>query len=79
METLNKVYLFGSRAKGDFKKESDIDLAIESNSDIKLRLLNKLEDIRCILKFDVIDLKNIGNEKLIDNIKKEGILIYEKD
>ena len=79
METLNKVYLFGSRAKGDFKKESDIDLAIESNSDIKLRLLNKLEDIRCILKFDVIDLKNIGNEKLIDNIKKEGILIYEID
>lgn len=49
METLNKVYLFGSRAKGDFKKESDIDL------------------------------KNIGNEKLIDNIKKEGILIYEID
>ena len=79
IESLNKVYIFGSRARGDFKKESDIDLAIESNSDIKLRLLNKLEDIRCILKFDVVDLKNIGNEKLIDNIKKEGVLIYKKD
>ena len=79
IESLNKVYIFGSRARGDFKRESDIDLAIESNSDIKLRLLNKLEDIRCILKFDVVDLKNIGNEKLIDNIKKEGVLIYKKD
>lgn len=76
---LNKVYIFGSRSRGDYKITSDIDLAIESTSDIKLRLLNKLEDIRCILKFDVVDLKNIGNEKLFENIKKEGILIYKKD
>ena len=76
---LNKVYIFGSRSRGDYKFTSDIDLAIESTSDIKLRLLNKLEDIRCILKFDVVDLKNIGNEKLFENIKKEGILIYKKD
>lgn len=76
---LNKVYIFGSRSRGDYKITSDIDLAIESTSDIKLRLLNKLEDIRCILKFDVVDLNNIGNEKLFENIKKEGILIYKKD
>lgn len=75
IEHLRKVYIFGSRARGDYKKESDIDLAIESDEDVKLRLLNKLEDIRCILKFDVVDLKNIGNEKLLYNIKKEGILI----
>lgn len=40
MNSLDKVYLFGSRARGDYKKESDIDLAIESNMDIKLRLLS---------------------------------------
>lgn len=75
---LNAVYIFGSRARGDYKEGSDIDLAIEASSDIKLRLLNKLEDIRCILKFDVVDINNIGNEKLLENIKKEGILIYKK-
>ena len=78
IEDLKKVYIFGSRARGDYVKASDIDLAIESDKDVKLRLLSKLEDIRCILKFDVVDLKNIGNEKLLDNIKKEGILIFDR-
>ncbi len=75
---LDKVYIFGSRARGDYKITSDIDLAIEASHDIKLRLLGKLEEIRCILKFDVVDVKTIGNEKLLENIKKEGILIYER-
>ncbi len=77
-DDLDEVYIFGSRARGDYKSTSDIDLAINASSDIKLRLLNKLEDIRCILKFDVINVNNIGNEKLLENIKKEGILIYKK-
>ena len=79
LDTLKKVYIFGSRARGDYKIESDIDLAIESETDIKLRLLNKLNDVRCILKFDVVDMNNLKNEKLLSNIRKDGILIYEKD
>ena len=78
-DSLDKVYIFGSRARGDYKNGSDIDLAINSCDDIKLRLLNKLEDIRCILKFDVVDIKYIGNEKLLENIKKQGKLIYKKE
>lgn len=77
-DDLDEVYIFGSRARGDYKDGSDIDLAIKASSNIKLRLLNKLEDIRCILKFDVVDLNNIGIEKLLENIKKDGILIYKK-
>lgn len=77
-DSLDEVYIFGSRARGDYKNTSDIDLAINGVGDIKLRLLNKLEDIRCILKFDVVDVNNIGNEKLLENIKKEGRLIYKK-
>ncbi len=77
-DDLDEVYIFGSRARGNYKSTSDIDLAIKTSSNIKLRLLNKLEDIRCILKFDVVDLNNIGSEKLLENIKKDGILIYKK-
>lgn len=78
-DTLKKVYIFGSSARGDYKIESDIDLSIESETDIKLRLLNKLNDVRYILKFDVVDMNNLKNEKLLSNIRKDGILIYEKD
>ena len=61
-DNLDVVYIFGSRARGDYKTASDIDLAIETSDDIKLRLLGMLEEIRCILKFDVVDINNIGNE-----------------
>ena len=77
-DNLDVVYIFGSRARGDYKTASDIDLAIETSDDIKLRLLGMLEEIRCILKFDVVDINKIGNEKLLENIKKDGILIYKK-
>ena len=77
-DNLDVVYIFGSRARGDYKTASDIDLAIETSDDIKIRLLGMLEEIRCILKFDVVDINNIGNEKLLENIKKDGILIYKK-
>lgn len=76
---VEKAILFGSRAKGTYKKTSDIDLAIEfSDSNKKLLLIRKLDEIRCILKFDVLDINKIENEKLINNIKNDGKIIYKK-
>ena len=76
-DTIEKVYLFGSRARGDYKEISDIDLAIDSKDDITLKLIRELDDIRCILTFDVVNYNNIGN-KLKENIEKDKIIIYEK-
>lgn len=77
IEEIEKVILFGSRAKNTYKNTSDIDLAVKfKNSDKKLLLIRKLDEIKCILKFDVLNLDSISNEKLIENIKKEGIVIY---
>lgn len=75
----NKVILFGSRAKGNYKPTSDIDLAVElTDDDKKLLLIRKLDEMRCALKFDVLNQKQIKNEQLIHDIEKEGIVIYEK-
>lgn len=76
---VKKAILFGSRAKGTYKNTSDIDLAVEFiDSNKKLLLIRKLDEIRCILKFDVLDINKIQNEKLINNIKNDGIIIYER-
>lgn len=76
---INKVILFGSRAKGTYKPTSDIDLAVELTDDSKkLLLIRKLDEMRCALKFDVLNRKQIKNEQLIHDIEKEGIVIYEK-
>lgn len=75
-----EVKIFGSRARGDYNKSSDIDLAIKiSEGGNKLKIIDKLEDIRCILKFDVIDMDKISNELLLNNINRDGIVIYKKD
>ena len=45
-----KFLIFGSKARGDFKKESDIDLAIMEfvNNNDKLKILNELDKLNII-------------------------------
>ena len=77
IEEIEYVILFGSRAKNTYKDTSDIDLAVKfKNLDKKLLLIRRLDEIKCILKFDVLNIENISNQKLLENIKKEGITIY---
>lgn len=79
IEEIEKVILFGSRTKNTYKNTSDIDLAVEfTNPQKKLLLIRKLDEVRCVLKFDVLDINGIANEKLLDNIKKDGKVIYIK-
>lgn len=79
IEEIQEVILFGSRAKNTYKQTSDIDLAIEVTQDSKkLLLIRKLDEIRCALKFDVLNIKHIKNEKLIYDIQNEGIRIYKR-
>lgn len=75
---IKRVVLYGSRARGDYRKTSDIDLAVTFEEDKKLLLIRKLDDLKCILKFDVINIDMIQNEKLLENIKNEGEIIYIK-
>lgn len=79
IEEIQEVTLFGSRAKNTYKQTSDIDLAIRVIEDSKkLLLIRKLDEIRCALKFDVLNIKHIKNEQLIYDIQNEGIIIYSK-
>lgn len=79
IKEIEEVILFGSRAKNTYRETSDIDLAIKVTEDSKkLLLIRKLDEIRCALKFDVLNIKHIKNEQLICDIENEGITIYKK-
>ena len=71
-------YLFGSYAKGKASAASDIDLVI--SSDISgLRFYELTEKLREALhkKIDILDMKQLaGNEKLLNEVLKDGIKIY---
>ena len=74
---LKKVILFGSRARGDYHKTSDIDLATVGGNHVKFSL-DVEEETSTLLKYDIIDLDGPVEETLRESIKKEGITLYEK-
>ena len=74
---VNRVVLFGSRARGDFTKTSDIDIAF-LGGDAARFALSVDEDTYTLLEFDVVDMKVCSNTDLIESIQREGKVIYEE-
>ncbi|MGN0242813.1 MAG: nucleotidyltransferase family protein [Lachnospiraceae bacterium] len=74
---LNNVLLFGSRARGDYRERSDIDLAF-SGGDVVRFAIDVEETTSTLLKFDLVNLDGAVQEELLESIKKEGVILYEK-
>ena len=74
---LKKVILFGSRARGDYQRASDIDLAV-CGGNVSMFALDVEEETSTLLEFDVVNLDLELQEKLLESIKKEGMVLYEK-
>ena len=78
---IQKVLLFGSRARGDFKKTSDVDLAVfsENISDREFNLIvDEINEIDTPLSFDVVHFEKLKKDSLKEKILKDGVLIYER-
>lgn len=74
---IKRIILFGSRARGDFRRTSDIDLAV-SGGDFARFVLDVEEETSTLLKYDFVDLDRNIQEELLKSIEKEGVVIYEK-
>lgn len=74
---INKVILFGSRARGDNKERSDIDLAVTGGNVAQFRLAVD-DEVRTLLMFDVVNLDEPVQKPLLESIENEGVILYEK-
>ena len=74
---IQKLILFGSRARDTFYEKSDIDIAI-SGGDKTSFSFDVNENVSTLLEFDIIDLDKNIQKKLRASIENEGIVIYEK-
>jgi predicted nucleotidyltransferase len=79
---IKKIILYGSRAKGNYKNGSDIDLTLVGDN-INVQDLHKilveLDDLCLPYSFDLSIFEKIENIDLIEHIKKIGTTIYEKE
>lgn len=76
-----KVVLFGSRARGDNSPVSDYDIAFfdENLTDIdKACISADIEDINTLKKVDIVFEDAKKSNEFIENIKKDGVIIYEQ-
>ena len=74
---VKRVELFGSRARGDYKRASDIDLAVRGGDSPRFRL-DIEEETSTLLKFDIVDLDSQMQDELRESIRREGKVLYEK-
>lgn len=79
---LQRVVLFGSRARGTYKQHSDIDLAIHYSENRQAHTTTIQEDFetsRLPYTVDIVDLSLESDTKLSEFIQNEGVVLYDKD
>jgi uncharacterized protein len=80
-DTIEEVILYGSRAKGNYKPGSDIDLTLKGEG-LNLSILNKisleLDDLLLPYTFDLSLYHHINQSDLIEHIQRVGKAFYKK-
>ncbi len=73
---IEKVVIYGSRAKGTYRIGSDIDFAIWSDKETLSGILLELDELPTPYMFDIINYKTLTHDKLKNNIDNEGKVFY---
>ena len=74
---IQKVILFGSRARGQHRERSDIDLAV-SGGNVAAFSLDVDEEVWTLLMIDVVNLDRGVSAALEEEIRRDGVVLYEK-
>lgn len=77
---IEEVVIYGSRAKGNYKTGSDIDLMIKGTMSREAfhRLEYDLDELMLPYQFDLAMIDTIDNLKLLDHVMRAGKTFYKK-
>lgn len=78
---VEKVVLYGSRARGTYKNGSDIDLTLwgaELSHSVLSRIDTELDDLLLPYMIDLSNFSQIENPAMIQQIQRDGVNLYEK-
>ena len=74
---VEKIVLFGSRARGNNTERSDVDLAVYGG-DFDSFYWNIQENVHSLLMFDLVNVDEGISRDLEEEIERDGIVLYEK-
>lgn len=80
-DAVETVILYGSRAKGNYKNGSDIDLTLcglELNQRLLLQIMTELDDLLLPYSIDLSIYQQIDNSNLVEHIQRVGIIFYQR-
>lgn len=78
---VDKAILYGSRAKGNYREYSDIDISLvgnELNLSKLIEMETELDDLLLPYKIDLSLFHSIENKDLVDHINRVGIEFFVK-
>jgi predicted nucleotidyltransferase len=77
---IEKVLIYGSRARGDYRNGSDIDLTMIGDISFRdeIHIGSLIDDLPIPYMCDLSNLKNIKNENLVEHIERVGLVFYER-
>ena len=79
---VEKAILYGSRAKGNFRNGSDIDLTLCGGEDltltVQLRIMTELDDLLLPYSIDLSLLAKISDSEVVEHVERVGIIFYER-
>lgn len=74
-----RLVLFGSRARGDNRNNSDIDLVVYGMpEDSRAAFWMECEELPTLLKFDIVHIAADMNPAFLANIEKDGVELMDK-
>lgn len=80
---VEKALLYGSRAKGNWKNGSDIDLTLVGGPDVTMkvlyRIMDEMDDLLLPYTFDLSIFNQINDPDVVDHIRRVGVVLYERE
>lgn len=79
--SINEVIIYGSRAKGNYREGSDIDLTLKGDNiteEIRSKLFLDLDDLNTLYLIDLSIYHTLSSPSLKDHIDRIGKILYKK-
>jgi predicted nucleotidyltransferase len=78
---VEKATLYGSRAKGNYKNGSDIDLTLHGNAlnhNILYRIMDEIDDLLLPYTIDLSIFNMIRDTEVVEHINRVGVTFYKQ-